>query len=87
MAQGSVSNTTIFSDTRIERLKEFLSPEELYKDLIKNLSVNIIASGGVSSIEDIIELKKLNLYGAIVGKAYYTGAVNLKEALEVANAD
>jgi len=34
MAQGSVSNTTIFSDSRIERLKEFLSPEELYKDLI-----------------------------------------------------
>lgn len=63
------------------------SNHELYKDLIKNLSVNIIASGGVSSIEDIIALKKLNLYGAIVGKAYYTGAVNLKEALEVANAD
>ena len=63
------------------------SNHELYKDLIKNLSVNIIASGGVSSIEDIIALKKLNLYGAIVGKAYYTGAVNLKDALEVANAD
>jgi len=63
------------------------SNHELYKDLIKNLSVNIIASGGVSSIEDIIALKKLNLYGTIVGKAYYTGAVNLKDALEVANAD
>ena len=37
MAQGSVSNTTIFSDTRIERLKEFLSPEELYKDLIERV--------------------------------------------------
>ena len=43
--------------------------------------MNIIASGGVSSITDIIELKKMNIYGAIIGKALYTGAIDLKEAL------
>ena len=40
------------------------------------------ASGGVSTIEDILALKSMGLYGAIIGKAYYTGAIKLKEALE-----
>lgn len=56
----------------------------LYKDLSELYNMNIIASGGVSTLEDIIELRKLSLYGAIIGKAYYTGAINLKEAIEVA---
>lgn len=57
---------------------------ELYKQLSKEVSLDIIASGGVSSIDDIEVLTKMNLYGAIIGKAYYTGAISLKEALEVA---
>jgi len=57
---------------------------ELYQKLSEKFSLDIIASGGVSSIDDIKRLSKLNLYGAIVGKAYYTGAVNLREAIEVA---
>ena len=57
---------------------------ELYRDLSNKFSLNIIASGGVSSIEDIEKLSALKLHGAIVGKAYYTGAINLKEAIEVA---
>ena len=57
---------------------------ELYRDLSKEFSVNITASGGVSSLEDIRALRKLDLYGAIVGKAYYNGAINLVEALEAA---
>lgn len=57
---------------------------ELYQKLSGKFSLDIIASGGVSSIDDIKRLSKLNLYGAIVGKAYYTGAVSLKEAIEVA---
>ena len=56
----------------------------LYKELSERYSMQITASGGVSSLEDIKELSKLSLYGAIIGKAYYTGAINLKEALEVA---
>ena len=56
----------------------------LYGELSKTFSLNIVASGGVSSIDDIKALRALDLYGAIIGKAYYTGAVDLKEALEAA---
>ena len=56
----------------------------LYKALSEELGINIIASGGVSSIEDVKRLRKLNLYGAIIGKAYYTKAISLAEAIEVA---
>ena len=56
----------------------------LYGELSKTFSLNIVASGGVSSIDDIKALRALNLYGAIIGKAYYTGAIDLKEALEAA---
>ena len=57
---------------------------ELYKALAQELKMQIIASGGVSSLEDIRALAKLNIHGAIVGKAYYTGAVDLAQAIEVA---
>ena len=57
---------------------------ELYRRLSENFSLDIIASGGVSTLEDIISLKAMGLAGAIVGKAYYTGAIDLKEAIEVA---
>lgn len=56
----------------------------LYEKLSETLRMNVIASGGVSSIEDVKKLSSLGIYGAIIGKAYYTGAINLKEALEVA---
>ncbi len=46
--------------------------------------MSITASGGVSSLEDIKALKSMGIYGAIVGKAYYTGAVDLEKAIEVA---
>ncbi|MBE6780425.1 MAG: 1-(5-phosphoribosyl)-5-[(5-phosphoribosylamino)methylideneamino]imidazole-4-carboxamide isomerase [Ruminococcaceae bacterium] len=57
---------------------------ELYRELSGKFSLDIIASGGVSSIDDIKRLADLRLHGAIVGKAYYTGAINLQEAIEVA---
>ncbi len=56
----------------------------LYKELCEKFDMDFIASGGVSSLEDVKELAKMNLYGAIIGKAYYTGAIDLKEAIEVA---
>ena len=56
----------------------------LYKELSEKYSLDIIASGGVSTIDDIKALRKMDIYGAIIGKAYYTGAINLKEAIEVA---
>ena len=57
---------------------------ELYKTLSEEVGLQIIASGGVSSIEDVKRLAKMNLYGAIIGKAYYTGAIDLSEAIVVA---
>ncbi|MBE6625501.1 MAG: 1-(5-phosphoribosyl)-5-[(5-phosphoribosylamino)methylideneamino]imidazole-4-carboxamide isomerase [Ruminococcaceae bacterium] len=57
---------------------------EMYRELSQKYSLDIVASGGVSTINDVIELRKMNLYGAIIGKAYYTGAIDLKEAIEVA---
>ena len=56
----------------------------LYRKMSEELSLNIIASGGVSSVEDVRRLRALGIYGAIIGKAYYTGDISLKEALEVA---
>ena len=57
---------------------------ELYRQLREELDLDIVASGGVSSLEDVRRLKAGGLYGAIIGKAYYTGAVDLREAIEVA---
>ncbi len=57
---------------------------KLYSELARKYSLNLIASGGVSSVADIKKLAMLNIHGAIVGKAYYIGAIDLKEAIEVA---
>ena len=57
---------------------------KLYKELSEKFNMNIVASGGVSSMEDIVALMEMNLYGAIIGKAYYTGAIDLRKAIEVA---
>lgn len=57
---------------------------QLYRQLSQRFSLDITASGGVSSLEDIRALADMKLYGAIIGKAYYIGAIDLKEALEVA---
>ncbi len=57
---------------------------DLYKTLSEKFNINIIASGGVTDLSDIQRLADLNLYGAIIGKAYYTGAIHLKKAIEVA---
>ncbi len=56
----------------------------LYKELSEKFNIDIVASGGVSSIEDIIALREMKLYGAIVGKAYYVKAINLEEAIALA---
>ena len=57
---------------------------DLYRELSEVTSMQIVASGGVSSLEDVKKLKARGLYGAIIGKAYYTGAIDLSEAIEVA---
>ncbi len=56
----------------------------LYEELSRRFGLQIVASGGVSTIEDVKRLTAIGLYGAIIGKAYYTGAVDLRQAIEVA---
>lgn len=57
---------------------------ELYSKLSQKYSMNITASGGVSSLDDVKKLREMDIYGAIIGKAYYIGAIDLKDALEAA---
>ncbi len=58
----------------------------LYEELSARLGMQLVASGGVSSIDDVKRLAARGLYGAIIGKAYYTGAIDLKEAIAAAEA-
>ena len=57
---------------------------ELYSKLSESFGMDIVASGGVSTISDVEALREMGLYGAIIGKAYYTGAIDLRRAIEVA---
>ena len=57
---------------------------DLYSRLSREFGMEIIASGGVSSLEDVKRLAAMDIHGAIIGKAYYTGAVDLEEAIGVA---
>lgn len=56
---------------------------DMLKKLKESVNINITASGGISNIEDIKELKKIDLYGAITGKAIYAKTLSLKEAINV----
>ena len=55
----------------------------LYRELTQRFAMDIIASGGVSSLEDIQALKAAGVHGAIIGKAYYTGAIDLAQAVRL----
>lgn len=55
----------------------------MLRELSKVVNINIIASGGIKDLEDIKRIKKLNIYGAILGKALYSGKINLREAIEL----
>lgn len=57
---------------------------ELYHELSKKYGMDIVASGGVSTLDDIKALLNLGIYGAIIGRALYTGGIKLKDALEAA---
>lgn len=57
---------------------------ELYRELSENVGMNIIASGGVSSLDDVRALSEMKMYGAILGKALYMGAVKLSDAIDEA---
>lgn len=53
--------------------------EKLYKEILENSNVNLIASGGVSSIDDLMIAKQIGCEGAIIGKAIYEGKISMKE--------
>ena len=59
----------------------------MYEELSKSYKTNIIASGGVSTLDDVEKLSSMNMFGAIIGKAYYTGAIDLSEAIRVSKND
>ena len=82
MAELSVDNVIITDISKDGAMKG--ANLELYRKLSKKYSLKITASGGVSSISDVAELRRADIYGAIIGKAYYVGAINLAEAIEVA---
>jgi phosphoribosylformimino-5-aminoimidazole carboxamide ribotide isomerase len=56
----------------------------MYRELFAAYPMDLIASGGVSTLEDVKALRDMNIHGAIIGKAYYIGAIDLEEAIEVA---
>lgn len=56
---------------------------ELYKSLSEKFTMDITASGGVSTLEDVKTLNDMNMYGAILGKALYVGGIDLKEAIAI----
>lgn len=73
--------TIVYTD--ISKDGMLLGPNfDIYEELMKKTNLNIIASGGVSFMEDVIKLNKMNLYGAIIGKAFYDGLLNFREVIE-----
>ena len=57
---------------------------QLYKTLSETYNVQLIASGGITTLDDVVALREMNLYGAILGKALYTGDLDLKDAVKLA---
>ena len=69
--------------TDIEKDGMLIGPNfQMYEELAEKVDIEVIASGGVTTLEDIKRLKTMNLYGAIVGKALYDGKLDLEEVLK-----
>ena len=56
---------------------------ELYEEILKETKINLIASGGITTIEEVKKLKNIGCEGAIIGKAIYEGTINLKDLSEL----
>jgi phosphoribosylformimino-5-aminoimidazole carboxamide ribotide isomerase len=57
---------------------------QLYKTLSETYDMQLIASGGITTLDDIVALREMDLYGAILGKALYTGDLDLRDAVKLA---
>ncbi len=75
--------TIVFTDIETDGMLEGPSFAQL-EALQRAVSCRIIASGGVTTIEDVIRLRDMGLYGAIIGKAYYAGTLDLAQAIREA---
>ena len=56
---------------------------ELYSEILADCKINLIASGGITSLNELVELKKIGCEGAIIGKAIYEGKISLKDLREL----
>lgn len=74
--------TVIYTDIAKDGMMQGPNIEETRK-LVESTHLDIVASGGVSSLEDLKALEKIGVYGAIIGKAIYTGAIDLEEAAKL----
>lgn len=75
----------IYTDISKDGMMQGVNADAM-KKMAESLSIPVTASGGVSSLEDIVKLKNLEKYGinsAIIGKALYTGAIDLKQAISL----
>ncbi|MCM3711274.1 1-(5-phosphoribosyl)-5-[(5-phosphoribosylamino)methylideneamino]imidazole-4-carboxamide isomerase [Sporosarcina luteola] len=79
--EGAGVKTVVYTDIMKDGMLQGPNFDELYV-VSKASDMDIIASGGVSTIEDIAKLKLMNLYGAIIGKALYEGNLSLATAME-----
>ena len=75
--------TLIFTDIATDGMLSGPSFDQLAA-LQKTVSCNIVASGGVTTLDDVKRLRDMGLYGAIIGKAYYAGTLDLAQAMEAA---
>ncbi|WP_026487181.1 1-(5-phosphoribosyl)-5-[(5-phosphoribosylamino)methylideneamino]imidazole-4-carboxamide isomerase [Caldanaerobius polysaccharolyticus] len=73
--------TVVFTD--ISKDGTLKGPNFSAIEEIKRIGLDVVASGGISALEDVIKLKEMGIYGAIIGKALYTGDIDLSQALEV----
>lgn len=79
--QGIGVKTIVYTDISKDGMLQ--GPNfDIYEELMEKTDLDIIASGGISFMEDVMKLKKMNLYGAIIGKAFYDGLLNFKEVIE-----
>jgi phosphoribosylformimino-5-aminoimidazole carboxamide ribotide isomerase len=73
----------IYTDVKTDGMLNGPNIEELIK-MNDATNINIIASGGISNIDDIKSLKKINISGAIIGRAIYEKKIDLREAIKIA---
>jgi len=77
--------TIVVTDISVDGM--LIGPKiEKFKEILNSVDISVIASGGISSLEDIKKLKELknkNLKGVIIGKALYEGKIDLKEAIKL----